>query len=60
MTVRAHPYFPLDLHLPEYVPLQVDFVYILGIFFAAVLAVFSTTWVLSGASWPCELLAGTR
>lgn len=32
MTVTdlsAHPYFPLDLHLPDYVPLQVDFDYIL-------------------------------
>ncbi|KAL4445423.1 hypothetical protein ABPG77_011248 [Micractinium sp. CCAP 211/92] len=44
----AHPYFPLDLHLPGYVPMQVDFDYILGVFFTAVLVVFAATWWLSG------------
>lgn len=52
MTVHpmgdAHPYFPLDLHLPGYVPMQVDFDYILGVFFTAVLVVFAATWWLSG------------
>lgn len=52
MTVHpvgdAHPYFPLDLHLPDYVPMQVDFDYILGVFFTAVLVVFAATWWLSG------------
>ena len=50
MAVPVHPYFPLDLHLPGYVPLQVDFVYILGIFTIAVLAVFGLTWKLSSES----------
>ena len=50
MAVPVHPYFPLDLHLPGYVPLQVDFVYILGIFSIAVLAVFGLTWKLSSES----------
>lgn len=52
MTVQPagdrHPYFPLDLQLPGYVPMQVDFDYILGVFFAAVLAIFAATWKLSG------------
>jgi cholestenol delta-isomerase len=48
MEITAHPYFPLDLHLPDYVPLQVDFAYILGVFFSGVLAVFAATWFLSG------------
>jgi hypothetical protein len=43
-----HPYFPRDLNLPGYVPMVVDFVYILGVFFAAVLAVFTATWFVSG------------
>ena len=50
MAATMHPYFPLDLHLPGYVPLQVDFVYILGIFAIAVLAVFGLTWRLSSAT----------
>jgi cholestenol delta-isomerase len=48
MTVKAHPYFPLDLQLPGYVPMQVDFDYILGVFFTAVLLVFGLTWKLAG------------
>lgn len=51
MTVTdlsAHPYFPLDLHLPGYVPLTVGFDYILGVFAAAVVTVFGATWVVSG------------
>ncbi|KAL4858675.1 3-beta-hydroxysteroid-Delta(8) [Chlorella vulgaris] len=48
MAVRTHPYFPLDLHLPDYVPLQVDFDYILGIFFLAIVVISGSTWKLSG------------
>ena len=48
MTLATHPYFPLDLHLPGYVPMQVEFDYILGVFFAAVFLVFAATWWLSG------------
>ncbi|PSC69778.1 sterol 8,7-isomerase [Micractinium conductrix] len=44
----SHPYFPLDLHLPDYVPLQVGFDYILGVFAVAVITVFASTWRLSG------------
>lgn len=42
-----HPYFPIDLHLPDYVPLQAHFSYILGVFTAAVLTVFALTWRFS-------------
>lgn len=35
--------------MPLPLPAQVDFVYILGVFFAAVVAVFGITWWLSGA-----------
>jgi hypothetical protein len=51
MAVRTHPYFPLDLHLPDYVPLQVDFDYILGIFFLAIVVISGSTWKLSGVGW---------
>ncbi len=59
-AMAVHPYFPLDLHLPSYVPLQVDFVYILGVFFSAVVLVFAGTWALSGEEGgiePVSLLA---
>lgn len=48
MTLPTHPYFPLDLALPSYVPMQVGFDYILGVFFTAVLLVFGLTWNLAG------------
>lgn len=63
MTVHpmgdAHPYFPLDLHLPDYVPMQVDFDYILGVFFTAVLVVFAATWWLSGGCGASGWTAGS-
>lgn len=57
--LSAHPYFPLDLHLPDFVPMEVDFDYILGVFFMAVVFVFVGMWLLSGgapmqaAALPC-------
>lgn len=57
-AANHHPYFPLDLHLPDYVALQVDFTFILGVFTTAVALVFGVTWILSGggtrqAHWVC-------
>lgn len=43
-----HPYYPLDLELPGYVPMTLNFEYILGVFFAAVAAVFILTWLVAG------------
>eukprot|EP00887_Chlorella_sp_A99_P001896 scaffold18.g1896.t1 len=43
-----HPYYPLDVQLPGYVPMTVDFDYILGVFFASVALVSGLTWKLSG------------
>ena len=49
----AHPYFPVDLQLPEYAPMAVGFEYILGVFVAAVAAALAATWALSGARCCC-------
>ncbi|KDD76355.1 hypothetical protein H632_c256p1 [Helicosporidium sp. ATCC 50920] len=46
--MTAHPYYPLGLHLPNYVPMGVDYVYILGIFAVATLVVIGVTWIISG------------
>lgn len=43
-----HPYYPSDLSLPGYVPMVVDFKYILGVFFTGVAAIMVCTWFYSG------------
>ncbi len=49
-TMSPHPYYPLDLELPDYVPNLLGFDYILGVFFASVAVVFGLTWLVSGAN----------
>lgn len=51
--MTAHPYYPLGLHLPNYVPMGVDYVYILGIFAVATLVVIGVTWIISGIYCIC-------
>lgn len=43
-----HPYYPLGIELPGYVPMTVDFDYILAVFCVGVACVSGLTWVLSG------------
>ena len=45
-----HPYYPTSLKLPGYQPMVVEFDYILGVFFAAVMTVAASTWLISGKS----------
>lgn len=45
-----HPFYPTNLKLPGYQAMVVDFDYILGVFFAGVLGVAMTTWILSGTA----------
>lgn len=46
--MAAHPYYPLALQLPNYVPMGVDHVYVLGIFSVATAIVIAVTWFVSG------------
>lgn len=43
----SHPYYPRDLELEGYVPLVVDFTYILGVFFSAVACIAAVVWKVS-------------
>ncbi|KAL6777069.1 CDI1 [Auxenochlorella protothecoides x Auxenochlorella symbiontica] len=44
----SHPYFPISAHLPGYVPLEVDFAYILATVGTAAVAVYAAIWLISG------------
>jgi cholestenol delta-isomerase len=46
--MASHPYYPTDIELPGFVPPLLRFDYILGVFFSAFIALFLTTWLVSG------------
>ncbi|EIE25266.1 Emopamil-binding protein [Coccomyxa subellipsoidea C-169] len=45
---NSHPYYPLDLNLPEYQPLVIPFDQILGAFFGTAGLLLIVVWALSG------------
>lgn len=45
---NSHPYYPLDLSLPEYQPLVIPFDQILGAFFGTAGLLLIVVWALSG------------
>ena len=47
-SLHPHPYYPKDLVLPGFAPLQLPFEQILTAFFAAAAAIICLAWVLSG------------
>jgi hypothetical protein len=47
-SLHPHPYYPKDLVLPGFAPLQLPFERILTVFFAAAAAITCLAWVLSG------------
>lgn len=44
----AHPYFPVDLHLPGYAPPAIPFQQVLAWFFGVCGTLFALTWILTG------------
>ena len=46
--MAQHPYYPLGLELPGFVPQLLGFDVILGVFFAGFAALFLATWLVSG------------
>jgi hypothetical protein len=46
--MAQHPYYPLGLELPGFVPQLLGFDFILGVFFAGFAALFLGTWMVSG------------
>lgn len=45
----SHPYYPVDLKLPGYVPPLLPFKVVLAIFFSASAVLLLGSWVLTGA-----------
>ena len=45
----SHPYYPVGLKLPGYVPPLLPFKVVLAIFFSASAVLFLASWVLSGS-----------
>lgn len=49
----THPYWPTNAHLPGYVPMEADFMLILGGVGTAALAVFAAIWIIAGNAHRC-------